>query len=131
VIVIDTHVLVWWQAKSMKLSRKAEKALKATSHETPALVSTMSLFEIVTAVRRGRLDLAVPIDVWIADAVILPELHFEPVTPEIARVAGNIGESLHGDPADRIIAATAMVFGVPLVTADERLRAWRELRTIW
>jgi PIN domain nuclease of toxin-antitoxin system len=131
VIVVDTHVLLWWQTRSAKLSGRAEKALKSVSQDRPALVSTISLFEIATAVRRGRLRLGVTLDQWLADAAILPELRIEPISGEIARVAGNFGDDLHGDPADRIIAATALVFGVPLLTADERLRGWSGLKTIW
>lgn len=63
--------------------------------------------EIATAVRRGRLTLSMPFGQWLADLRALPELQFEPVTAEIAALAGSFDGAMHGDPADRIIAATA------------------------
>ena len=89
------------------------------------------MLEIVTAVRRKRLQFASPVEQWLADARSLPELRFEPVSSEIAQLAGSFGAELDGDPADRIIAATAIHLGFALVTADEKLRASGSMRTIW
>ncbi len=75
--------------------------------------------------------LAVPVDSWLADARCLPELRFEAVSVEIAQLAGGFGEEIPGDPADRIIAATATVLNAPLVTADAKLRAYKPLATVW
>jgi PIN domain nuclease of toxin-antitoxin system len=61
----------------------------------------------------------------------LPELRFEPVSAEIAQMAGAFGEELHGDPTDRLIAATALCLAVPLITADTKLRSAPGLKTIW
>jgi PIN domain nuclease of toxin-antitoxin system len=54
-----------------------------------------------------------------------------PITPEIAAFAVQLPSSFPKDPADRLIAATAMVEGAPLITADERIRGAKVLRTIW
>ncbi len=89
------------------------------------------MFEIVTAVRRGRLALVVPVDRWLNDLRALPELRFEPISFEIARRAGAFEGALPADPADRIIAATAEVLGARLVTADDRLRASPSIPTVW
>lgn len=93
--------------------------------------SAISAFEIATAVRRGRLDLRVPLDRWFADLAMLPELRLQPVTDEIARIAGSFDRTVPGDPADRIIAATAIALGAKLVTADARLRRVPQLQTVW
>ena len=130
-MLLDTHALLWWLSASDRLGPAARKALRRTSAERPARVSSISLFEITTAVRRGRLELSLPVDDWLAEAGALPELRFEPVTPAIAALAGRIGDELHGDPGDRLIAATAMHLALPLITADAKLRALVGLRTIW
>lgn len=130
-VVLDTHTLLWWLGAADKLSVAARRALRGATADSPALVSSISLFEITTAVRRGRLQLALPVDHWLAEAAALPEVRFEPVTPAIAALAGRIGDEPHGDPGDRLIAATALHYALPLLTADAKLRALSGLKTIW
>jgi len=130
-IVIDTHVLVWWLARAPGLSPKAERTLAAHGEAGQIVVSAISLLEIATAIRRGRLRLSMPLDQWLADMNSLPEIRFEPVSADIAICAGGLAEPMHGDPADRLSVATASTPGVPLVTGDEKLRAYRGVKTIW
>lgn len=130
-IVIDTHVLLWWLGQPERLSHAARQALTAASAETPAHVSAISVLEIVTAERRGRLGLSLPIDQWLALVRCLPEVRIEPVSADIAERAGRYGDDLHGDPADRMIAATAEVLGARLISADEKLRAHPGIRALW
>jgi len=81
--------------------------------------------------RRGRLRLSMPLDQWLADMNSLPEIRVEPISTDIAVVAGGLAEPMHGDPADRLIVATASTLGVPLVTGDEKLQAYKDVKTIW
>jgi PIN domain nuclease of toxin-antitoxin system len=131
VIVLDTHVLVWWVSGSGRLSLRATRAIDQNLRRGPAIVSTISVLEIATAVRRGRLELGSPLAPWLADLRALPELQFQPVTGEIAELAGGVDEATPGDPADRIIVATAMLLRAKLVTADERLRKSPSVVAVW
>lgn len=130
-IVLDTHALVWWVSGSPNLSARARREIRAAAAAGPLQASAISLFEIATAARRGRLELAAPLDRWLDDLALLPELHVQPVTGEIARAAAAFGDEAPGDPADRIIAATALALGARLVTADSRLRGFAKLPTVW
>ena len=130
-IVLDTHALIWWLTGGASLSRAAKLAIAKAAKENQVVASAISVLEIVTAVRRGRLQFTAPLEQWLADARRLPELRFEPVSAEIAQHAGSFGEEMHGDPADRIIAATAIILNAALVTADGKLRASRAVKTIW
>jgi PIN domain nuclease of toxin-antitoxin system len=131
VIVLDTHALVWWAVGDRRLSAPALRAIKAAVKAGGVFASAISAMEIATAVRRGRLTLGVPFDHWLADLRSLPELQFEPVTAEIAALAGSFDGAMHGDPADRVIAATARTLGARLVTADQRLRVLAGVTTVW
>lgn len=130
-IVIDTHVLVWWASDVARLSAAARRAIDRSLKDGPFLVSAISIFEIATAIRRGRLELTMPADQWLADLAALPEVAFEPVTVDIAQSAGRLSDDFPGDPADRIIVSTALCRGARLVTADPRLRGTRGVSVVW
>jgi len=131
VIVLDTHVLVWWVSGSGRLSVRAKRAIDQSLRQGPAIVSAITLLEIATAVRRGRLEFGLPLDQWLADLYALSELQFEPVSAEIAQLAGSFEDKTPGDPADRIIIATALTLRAKLVTADARLRASSHVVAVW
>lgn len=130
-IVLDTHALVWWVTGARKLSPRARRAVDSALRSGPIAVSAISIFEIATAVRRGRLALAVPLEQWLEDLRVLPELRLEPVSANIAQAAGRFPDPIPGDPADRIIAATAIALRATLVTADRALRESPHVQTVW
>lgn len=131
-ILLDTHILVWWvDGEKQKLSRKARQALEQHGKRDELLVSSISFFEIATLERRGRLGFKIPVAQWLAHVRKLPEYRVEPLTDDVAERAGQFGDSFPGDPSDRLIAATALLRAVPLVTYDEKLRAVEFLPTIW
>jgi len=130
-IVVDTHVLVWWLTGAPGLSRKAERTLAAHGDPGQVVVSAISLLEIATAIRRGRLQLSMPLDQWLADMNSVPEIRVESISADIAVLAGGLPEPMHGDPADRIIVATTSTLGVPLVTGDRKLQTYQAIQTIW
>lgn len=130
-LVLDTHALVWWVSGSSRLSARAKRELKAATARAPAIVPAISIFEIATAARRGRLELAVPVDAWLADVQSLPEVRIQPLDAATAALAASFGDDAPGDPADRMIAATAIALRGTLLTADTRLRALPGLRSAW
>ena len=82
-------------------------------------------------VRKGRLDLTIDVGDWIAKCEGIPCIRFVPVDPRVAPRPVLLPEPFHADPADRLIAATALVPGVPLATKDDRLRRYPGLKAIW
>jgi PIN domain nuclease of toxin-antitoxin system len=131
VTVLDTHALMWWAEESSKLSKKARQAATAAARRRELIASAFSVFEITTLERRGRIAFKIPLSEWLASLRVLPELTIQPVTDEIAERAGALGDVFPGDPGDRLIAATALVLDVPLITADTKLRDLPNLTTIW
>ena len=130
-ILLDTHALVWWATEPRNLSPRARKAAQTAAADGELAASAMSLFEIATLLRRGRLSFTVQADRWFLALTSLPELNIEPISPEIAWDAGHRDASFPGDPADRIIAATARALNARLVTADEKLRAALGESALW
>lgn len=121
-IVLDMHVLVWWvDGDAKKLSRKARQALEQHGKRNELLIASSSVFEIRPC-SAGRLRFSLSAAEWLARVRRLAEFHVEPLSDEIAGRAGQFGDAFPGDPADRMIAATALCLGVPLVSHDEKLR---------
>lgn len=129
--VLDTHALLWWADDNPKLTKKARQAAAAAARRRELVASAMSVFELITLERRGRINLKIPVTEWLNSLRLLPELTIQPVTDEIAERAGGFGDVFPGDPADRLIAATALVLDAPLITADTKLHGLPSLTTIW
>ncbi len=130
-IVLDTHAWVWWVSGSTELSRRARRAIEAGVEDGSVRVSAISVWEVAQLVARGRLELTVDVADWVGSCEALPFLGFVPVDSRIALRSTDLPAPLHEDPADRVIVATALVLGAPLVTKDNRLRRYRHIETIW
>lgn len=130
-IVLDTHIWVWWIGEPARLSRRAREAIEASLADSSICVSSISCWEVAMLVKKGRLELTVAPEDWIARCEALPFLRFVPVDNHIAARSVALPAPLHEDPADRIIVATALSLGAVLATKDTRLRRYRPVRSVW
>lgn len=129
-MVLDTHVLIWTGENPDRLSSLAEAAIaQAASDGMRLIVSSQSLYEIAWGIARGRIKSALRVDRLLAR--IEARFQIRSLTSEIALAAAQLPPAFPSDPFDRIIAATAILEGVPLITADERIRNSGAVRTIW
>ncbi len=118
-ILLDTHVLVWLDEASPRLGGKARKAIDAAYRKSEVMVSAISFWEVATLARKGRIRLDMEIPAWRNDFIEQGVIEL-PVTGDIGLKAATF-DPFHGDPADRLLAATALHHSLTLVTADERL----------
>lgn len=130
-IILDTHVLVWWIGQPDKLSKKAKYQLDIAISKNEILVSSISVWEIYLLVKRNRLKLTMDIDIWMERVEALPFLRFVPVDNKIAAKSVSLADPLHGDPADRIIIATSLVENALLVTGDKRILHYPHVQSLW
>ena len=131
-IVLDTHaVLCWANGERAHLSAAATSAIDAEMDGGQILVSSMSAWELAMLVERGRVALSMDIASWLDTLGRIDAVRMVPVDSEIAVKSVQLPGDFHKDPADRIIVATARKFAAPLVSADEKIRAFQEVRTIW
>jgi PIN domain nuclease of toxin-antitoxin system len=130
-IVLDTHVWIWFISNPEYLSKRAEKAVNVAATDKRILISSISAWELALLVKKKRLKLTLEVTDWIAKSESLPFIQFVPVTNSIALKSVNLPLPLHPDPADRIIIATALSVGAPLVTRDKKLLGYSPIKTIW
>jgi PIN domain nuclease of toxin-antitoxin system len=134
VILLDTHVLFWMANDSKRLSNRAKEAIREARqqqerHNTGVAVATITVWELAWLAHHGRIAVAGSVESFVRDLVA--RVILRPVTPEIAALAVRLPDAFPKDPADRLIAATAMVEGMPLVTADMRIRQSKVVETVW
>jgi PIN domain nuclease of toxin-antitoxin system len=128
-ILLDTHVLVWLQREPRKLSKAAESAIRRAQARDELAISAATLVELARLISHGRIKSTGTIESTIRQFVAGVELM--PVSVEVATLTAHFPSDFPADPMDRIIAATAGAGGIPLVTADERIRACPLVKTIW
>jgi len=131
VIVLDTHAWVWFVSNPELLSRKASEAIEDAVVEKRVFISSISAWEVALLVARGRLQLTMEVDEWVARSESLPFFQFIPLNNTIAVKSVALPGPLHADPADRVIIATAHSLGAPIITKDKRLRAYSHIKTVW
>jgi PIN domain nuclease of toxin-antitoxin system len=129
VIVLDTHVWLFWAGEEQR--QLSPTARDAIARADVLGVSVMSCWEVSMLVSKGRLRFQQDVRAWIRAATRQPRLQLLELTADIAVLAGSLGSEIHGDPADRIIMATALHLGTPLVTKDDRIRGSKLVETIW
>ena len=127
-ILLDTHVWVWWAAEPKRLSRRARKAIEDADEIG---ISAISPWEVAMLVSKGRLELDRDTLLWVRQALALPKVTLVPLSPEIAVASTTLGPRFPVDPADRILAASALSLRAALVTRDRRLRSVSALQTVW
>ncbi len=117
-LLLDTHVWVWSVVEPDRLARKARRAIASSTSEI--WLSPISVWEFFLLALRGRLRLTTSPEKWVEGAFEAAPLRDAVLTRDVAIESRDLPLSL-ADPADRFIAATARVYGLTLVTADERL----------
>ncbi len=127
-ILLDTHTWVWWEAAASRLSTEALAAIEGAD---VVGVSSISIWEVALLVERGRLGLQIELGEWLGKAVRNDRVEIVEIEPAIAVTAARIPRTVLRDPADRLIAATAMVHGLRLVSRDREMHSLPELSIVW
>lgn len=129
-ILLDTHVLLWLITDSERLSSPAKREIQRARKRGGILaISSISLLEVASLSSKGRIKLAMPLEAFLES--LEQSFTVMPITSkECARTVG-LPEGYPGDPADRIIGATALVEGLTLITADRRILECNAVPTVW
>jgi PIN domain nuclease of toxin-antitoxin system len=130
-IVLDTHVWVWWVSNPDLLSPQARMLIDKAVVEKKIYISSISVWEVAMLVTKGRLQLSLDVGDWIRTCEALPFIQFVPVSNTIALRAVRLPFASLVDPVDRIIVATALVLDQILVTKDKKIQKNAPVKTAW
>jgi PIN domain nuclease of toxin-antitoxin system len=117
-LLLDTHIWLWSVSEPERVSKRVARALRTPENEL--WLSPISIWELIILSQKGRVELAEGLEAWTTRALRALPLNEAPVTNEVAREVGRL-DLPHRDPADHFLVATAKVFDLTLITADEQL----------
>lgn len=125
--LLDTHIWLWASLQPDRLSRRVAKTL--TDAQNELWLSPVSVWELTILCRKERFRVRPDIETWVAQTLSDLQITEAPLTIEVALAIPSISFS-HGDPADHFLAASAKVFDLTLITADDRLMTLPGIRVL-
>ena len=126
-IVLDTHVILWALLQPEELSEKIKQQINLTQENSQLFLSSISLWEIAMLKFKKRINVYEPITDFLKSITDINGLCIKDISPDIAAESVLLMDDFHGDPADRIIVATAKCHGATLLTRDQRILSWANL----
>jgi PIN domain nuclease of toxin-antitoxin system len=127
VLLLDTHCWVWMQlGLTGRFAPASLRTIERAARAGEVGVSVISVWEVGMLEAKGRLELRMTCADWIRAALATPGLSLIPMSPEIAIESSRLPGSFQGDPADRILMATARVTGAKLMTKDQKILDYSE-----
>ena len=125
-ILLDTHTWIWLFNGSTELSQDAIDQIDLAANQGKVFISAISVWELSMLVAKNRVNLSQPIHQWVQDSFSQPGVNLSPLLPEIAIESSFLPGEFHGDPADRIIVATARIDNLVLLTRDKKIIKYGE-----
>jgi len=130
-LLLDTHCWLWAQLGLIqKLSKAALDAIRAAESKGNLRISVISIWELAMLEKRGRVALPMNVRTWVDEALSKPGIDVAPLTPEMMIESVHLPGDFHGDPADRMLVATARVLGATLLTKDDQLIRYSRQRLV-
>jgi PIN domain nuclease of toxin-antitoxin system len=130
-LLLDTHYWIWHQLGDQEhVPDHVLKSIEKAASRGRLLLSAISVWELGMLESKGRIRLQSPCDQWVKEALAMPGLALVHLTPEIAIDSSRLPEPFHGDPADRILVATARRMHAKLVTCDQKLLEFGRLKHV-
>lgn len=128
-ILLDTHVLVWMSSDPGRLSVRARQQIVEARRNTGLAVASITLWELAWLAENQRVLYSGSVESFVRQTI--SRVAIKSLSPEIVAVAAHMPDNYPKDPSDRLIGSTAIVAGIPLVTADEKIRNSGIVECVW
>lgn len=128
-ILLDTHVLIWMSSDPGRISTKARHQIVEARRDTGIAVASITLWELAWLAENQRILYAGSVESFVRETI--SRVVVKSLSPEIVAVAAHMPDNYPKDPSDRLIGSTAIVLGMPLVTADEKIRSSGIVECVW
>jgi len=129
--MLDTHTWIWWHMNPQKLSQKVKKLVGNTNRYDEILLSAISPWEFSKLLEKKKIGISCDPEDWINSALDMPKFRLIPLSPVLAYRSTVLPQPFHSDPADQIIVATAREENATILTKDERILTYKNVRSLW
>ena len=129
--LLDTHIWIWWNTNIQKLSSEIKNIIADPDNYEEILLSAISIWEFCKLLEKGKIGISKdPLD-WINMALDITGLRIVPLSPVIAYKSTSLPQPFHNDPADQIIVATAREENATILTKNQKILDYKQVRSIW
>ena len=129
--ILDTHTWIWWHMNPERLSQKVKRLVGNVNGYEEILLSAISPWEFSKLLEKKRFGISCDPEVWIHSALEMPKFRLVPLSPVLAYRSTVLPQPFHSDPADQIIVATAREENATILTKDERILTYKNVRSLW
>ncbi len=132
-LLLDTNCWIWLDDGNSRLKKPHQDLISHAAINNQLYLSAISLWEFCMLEEKKRITIQRPAEEWIKESIKLAKVHIIPLSPEVAAESCRLPGNFHGDPADRIIVASAKVHGLTLLTSDKKILTYSKkahLKTI-
>ncbi len=129
--MLDTHTWIWWHMNPQKLSQKVKRIVGNTDRYDEILLSAISPWEFSKLLEKKKIGISCDPEYWINSALDMPKFRLIPLSPVLAYRSTVLPQPFHSDPADQIIVATAREENATILTKDERILTYKNVRSLW
>ena len=129
--LLDTHTWIWWHMRPEKLSKKVKNIIGDTNRYDEILLSAISPWEFSKLIEKKRLGISCDPEDWLNEALDMPKLILVPLSPILVYRSTILPQPFHDDPGDQIIVATAREENATILTKDERILSYENVRSLW
>ena len=128
--LLNTHTWIWWNMNSKRLSAKVKRLISDPTRYEELLLSAISPWEFCKLLDKKSLTIACDSEEWMNEALDMPKLRLVPLSPTLSFKANNLPQPLHLAPADQIIVATAREENATILTTDQLILGYKEVKTL-
>ena len=131
IYLLDTHTWIWWNMNPQKLSQRIKKLIGNADKYDEMLLSAISPWEFSKLLEKQKISISCDPEEWLKTALDMPKLRLVPLSPILSYRSTVLPQFFHNDPADQIIVATAREENATILTKDEKLLAYKNVRSLW